>query len=255
MTSVRHCVLCGARIRSHNRYDWCQKHGRGRFDRITGKCKSCGAEVEPRQRGAHANICANGGPWNAGLTMRDSESIRAYAEKRRGVPNPKARETLEKTRKTAGFKRAHALGQRKRFEKLSERQAASRRALLLIKQGVIIPFGGRGHGNGGVPTAAGIALAKLLEPHGFEAEVVITTNGETRAKWYRVDFAHREALVAVEHDGGSHQAKKRQKSDRMKDSFLRSKGWLVLRFQGGDYDSIARECVSELRSRRAPSSI
>lgn len=138
--------------------------------------------------------------------------------------------------------------QRRRWERAGQREASRERALEMIKNGRIRPYGGRGYGNGGRPTKAEVELLNRLGAHDFLPEVVVKTGGAVPAKWYRIDLAHQGLKIAVEHDGSSHGRSRREK-DAAKDSFLRSQEWLVLRFQGADFDLMEREVLEAMRLR------
>lgn len=122
----------------------------------------------------------------------------------------------------------------------------------MVSGGKIKAFGGRGHGNGGVPTASEKEGARILSGLGFEPELVVPTHQRT-PKYYRIDLAHRAAMVAVEIDGSSHSPRARRASDERKDSFLRSVGWEVLRFRDPvDFEEVRRRC-EQLVLTRVPS--
>lgn len=255
MKPDRLCILCGKKMRSHNRYEWCQKHGRGLIDAVTRRCRKCGETVPVKSAGGHATVCRHGSAWNKGLTSATSDAVRRYGEKRRGIPAPEhVKAALRASVKTEKWARAHAAGQKRRFANPEEREVVSARARALIAAGKVVPYGGRGHGNGKPATSAEVEMRRRLGPIGFKAEVTIATKKQTRAKWYRIDLAHEKLKIAVELDGTSH-GLARRRTDAEKTSFLESKGWLVVRFRGGDFDSMQRECERLVQSRTAMSGI
>ena len=62
----RICVVCGIKMRGHNRHDRCAKHGYSfSFDAATGICIRCKLVVPALQRGAHALRHVRGEPMDA----------------------------------------------------------------------------------------------------------------------------------------------------------------------------------------------
>ena len=92
-------------------------------------------------------------------------------------------------------------------------------------------------GNGQPPTAQVEAVAKILEPMGFERELPIKTRFQTTPhkvpRCYKADFGHRSKKIAVELDGQCHKPKPQQAKDRKKTEVLQSLGWKVIRIQHG----------------------
>ena len=79
----RHCTLCGARIRRHNKRDRCRAHGlSATFDARSGKCLTCGQNVLPWQRGAHA-LAHRRGPPKTPEAVRERSVERAKATRAR----------------------------------------------------------------------------------------------------------------------------------------------------------------------------
>ena len=88
---------------------------------------------------------------------------------------------------------------------------------------------------------------------GWEPEVVYRTgmprtNEGRYPSHYKIDLANKDAMIAVEVDGGSHGTRLAQARDRKKDAFLRSCGWKVLRFRNerilNDLESVLRGILS-----------
>lgn len=87
-------------------------------------------------------------------------------------------------------------------------------------------------GNGRGPT---VPQARLSEALGWPMEVVvscgpISTKSAGLPSAYKIDVANREKKIAIEVDGFSHQNAAARVRDARKDAFLRSAGWIVLRF-------------------------
>lgn len=190
-------------------------------------------------------------PWNRGLTKETSASVRSTSEKAKAM----SRDPEWKARWAEG----HREGQRKRFEDPAERAASRERALQMIQDGKVIPYGGRAHGNGATPTESEAEMLRRLRSHGFTGNYVLMTgvprgNGYPTA--YKIDLANEAAKVAVEIDGSSHGGAARREADAKKTSFLESKGWRVLRFRlskGGtlNYDEATHACVQAVREARS----
>lgn len=88
----------------------------------------------------------------------------------------------------------------------------------------------------------------------WEPEYVIPC-GEGRRKGglpthYKVDLANLRLMIAVEVDGFSHTTLARQASDRRKDSWLRSRGWLVLRFSNQEILNSTSSVIEQITSTR-----
>ena len=71
----------------------------------------------------------------------------------------------------------------------------------------------------------------VLVPLGYIHGYVIPTHRPENngGGYYKLDFGHPDALVAIEIDGSSHRDKKEQ--DARRDDFLRSLGWKVIRIK------------------------
>src|SRR3990167_2365927 len=255
MTPSMNCVICGLRVRANNRRGICRRHGWSKsFDRVTGKCLRCGETIPARSRGSHAATkCQTVGPWNKGLTAEEDPRLVSPGRNatRPGVSAKIVAAWKDPTIR-ARYVEGISRGQRKRFSKESERAASRERTQLLILGGRIVAFGGRNHGNGKPPTDSEREMRHLLARHWFVAEHVVPTDSVPHH--YKIDLANPRTRVAVELDGGSHSGTARRKLDARKDSFLKSHGWLVLRFRVGrqvefDCVSAAQTCVEASKAR------
>lgn len=65
---------------------------------------------------------------------------------------------------------------------------------------------------------------------------------------YKIDLACGEEMLAVEIDGLSHGALKRQEQDRRKEKILSSLGWRVLRFSNQEVEEDLEKVVASIRS-------
>jgi len=96
-------------------------------------------------------------------------------------------------------------------------------------------------GNGTPLPAPHAQLLKAMGP-GWEAEVAVPTGiakGNGYPTCYKVDIGHREMMVAIEVDGFSHCARKRQEQDRKKEALLKSLGWSVYRVSNAEAMSLS----------------
>jgi hypothetical protein len=82
-------------------------------------------------------------------------------------------------------------------------------------------------GNSQEPVPFVKLLAESLIPAGFVQEYPITRPGMKGR--YKLDFAHLEAKVDIEADGPHHRPWKEQEKDVVRDVFLKSLGWRVIR--------------------------
>lgn len=109
-------------------------------------------------------------------------------------------------------------------------------------------------GNGRGPTEPQRLLAEAL---GWPMEHIVPTGqkGNGIPTHFKLDIADPASMVAVEVDGLSHGAVERQKQDARKESFLRGRGWTVLRFSNqevmADTEGCARTVMSTTSRLRA----
>jgi hypothetical protein len=103
-------------------------------------------------------------------------------------------------------------------------------------------------GNGRGPSVPQAMLADAL---GWRMEFVVLTNeprGSGYPSHYKIDIANPFAKIAIEVDGNSHSSLARRAQDEKKDSFLVSRGWLVLRFSNREVMENLSACVRRAMS-------
>ena len=67
-----------------------------------------------------------------------------------------------------------------------------------------------------------------------------------RPTCYKIDIASPKLMVAIEVDGGSHDTLARKKQDNRKDTFLKSKGWKVIRFKNKEVMSNLENVLKQI---------
>lgn len=67
-----------------------------------------------------------------------------------------------------------------------------------------------------------------------------------KPKYYRIDIANPDLLLAIECDGPSHETRKSQISDRVRDLVLSECGWKTLRFTYSQIESNIEKCIDEI---------
>lgn len=67
---------------------------------------------------------------------------------------------------------------------------------------------------------------------------------------YKLDLANLRLLIDVEVDGASHALISRREADQRKDSWLESRGWLVLRFSNKEILSSISSVIEQITSIR-----
>jgi len=89
-------------------------------------------------------------------------------------------------------------------------------------------------GNGRGPTVPEKKLMlRLKHMNGWRFNVIVPLGVRIKGGYpthYKIDIGHPKKKIAIEVDGYSHMAIKRQEQDRRKDLKLRDLGWIVLRF-------------------------
>lgn len=217
----------------------------------------CDSKIEASARGGHSVSC-RGTVWNKGQTKDTSETLRRMGVRQRGVKRPETAKRVREKFQDSAFRAKHSAAvsraQTIRFQDPTQREASRARALRLIEVGRIVPFGGRNHGNGQVPTDAEIEMERRLGAYGFVANFVVATKiqrGLGFPTHYKIDLANPATLIAIEIDGSSH-SRARRETDARKTSFLELKKWQVFRFRVPfDYDVGARCCIEASKSRAA----
>ena len=252
---MRHCILCGKKLREDNRYEWCQRHGRTQIDRVTGKCKLCGMIIPLNLRGYHVmSKCGTQEPWNKGLTKETEPRMLRISESLTGRKRPEMGRKMKERWKDPVVRERYRIGlsrgQRIRFSNPEARELQSMKSKELVRSGRIIPYGGRRHGNGMPPTDTELEMLRRLKRFGFIRNWSLKTkmpphNGVPTH--YKIDLAHPEKKIAIELDGSSHTTRIRKEMDERKTCFLQSRGWKVLRFREPfDFDRAEQMCIDLL---------
>lgn len=101
-------------------------------------------------------------------------------------------------------------------------------------------------GNSQEITSAELLLSKYLLPLGFKQEFIVPTGKQSGP--YRLDFALESIKLDIEADGAQHyKEKKIIERDKIRDEYLKSKGWLVIRFKNEDILNNIDRVISEIR--------
>lgn len=98
-------------------------------------------------------------------------------------------------------------------------------------------------GNGRGPSAHEAALLARLGS-GWEWGYVVRT-GNGRPRFYAIDVANPELMIAVEVDGPSHHGRQRQVIDARKQQCLEAMGWVVVRIRNTELPALTRELLEE----------
>lgn len=218
-------------------------------------CLKCGVVIDASARGGHSVSC-RGVVWNKGLTKDTDERLRQMGVRQQGAKRPETARRVRELFQNPEFRARHSesvsRAQTLRFQDSAQREASRRRTTRMIEEGRIVPFGGRLHGNGQIPTESEIEMDRLLSSHGFVMNHVVATKarrGTGLPTNYKIDLANPITRVAIEIDGSSHSQSRRERDDR-KTSFLESMKWRVFRFRVPfDYVEAARLCVEASKSR------
>jgi hypothetical protein len=99
----------------------------------------------------------------------------------------------------------------------------------------------------------GIMLALFpTAQHNFIVKTGASSKIDRTAQLYRLDLAWPNIMLDVEIDGKYHNEKMQLEKDRIRDSFLKSIGWKVLRFKSGmvirDQIKVKEIILSEIKS-------
>lgn len=105
-------------------------------------------------------------------------------------------------------------------------------------------------GNGQEMTEAEHRLSKFL-PNGFINEYPVHPGGQRGSYW--LDFAYKDIKLDIEVDGEQHYVdKKIIDRDKIRDDFLRSKGWTIMRFENeeilNDIENVIFKVVNTINS-------
>lgn len=88
-------------------------------------------------------------------------------------------------------------------------------------------------GKGRPPNQLMLEYAKILVPLGYLMDEVIISRGKGSGtgSWYLLDFALPDQKINIEIDGSSHNQRKRMQRDFIRDTYLRSLGWKIVRIK------------------------
>ena len=109
--------------------------------------------------------------------------------------------------------------------------------------------GGNGRGMT-IPQALLMEKLVILKP---QSEFVVKTfakriNAEHYPSHYKIDIAIPTEMIAIEVDGMSHTSLIKKAQDVKKENFLKSKGWIVLRFSNAEILGNVMSCVQMVMS-------
>lgn len=113
---------------------------------------------------------------------------------------------------------------------------------------------GKAHLTGGNGRGMSQPQTLLLQRLGWTPEHVVGTGsrGKGMPTHYKIDIACPERKIAIEVDGRGHRSMKVKAADARKESFLRSLGWTVLRFQNqrvmDELDAVVAEIMTASKS-------
>jgi hypothetical protein len=102
-----------------------------------------------------------------------------------------------------------------------------------------------GNGTGLTPAEQILSVATGLMPH------VVTTYMKRDSGYptnYKLDLADVARMLAIEIDGSSHGLLSRQEQDQKKENFLKSLGWVVLRFSNKQVLEDTQDCVNRVKA-------
>lgn len=94
-------------------------------------------------------------------------------------------------------------------------------------------------------------LYSLLASKGFTTEYAIPTKMGRYSGYptcYKVDLGNPKIKLAIEIDGFSHSAIKRQEQDKKKTAFLNTLGWQILRFSNAEVMNGTEKCMAQITS-------
>lgn len=104
------------------------------------------------------------------------------------------------------------------------------------------------------PTDSEKAIYAGMIKMGFVWNLHILTGqpvGGRLAANYHLDFGHEELKLCVEIDGNSHRGTKRKSRDQRKDDFLKSQGWIVVRYTNKQVLSNPANIIKEIKAKMA----
>ena len=91
-------------------------------------------------------------------------------------------------------------------------------------------------------------MLDLLLKYNAIPEYAVSTKGYigNYPKNYKIDIALPKYKIAIEVDGNSHRAIKRQIEDMKKTKLLENKGWKVIRFGNNEINQNINKCLKEI---------
>lgn len=248
------CEICGVKIRSDSVKFRCKLH-RNTFNIETGECLLCGKIIEKSKRAHHAQTkCGTISVWNKGKTKDTDQRILEYSSRQIGTKRPEVGRKLLERLKIPEIKERYqngwSRGQKKRFSRMEEIRKSKVRALQMIEDGKITPFGGRPYGNGNPNPPEEQELFSHLQPYGFVNQYVVITGYDSYyPTHYKIDIAHPQKQIAIEVDGSSHN-RSRIEMDNKKTEYLLGCNWDVLRFRiPFDLNLAISKCLEKLKSK------
>lgn len=208
------------------------------------KVKTCSRECCTKLRQSKAQVLLINCHVCSKAVVLTGRAATAPKARGRAYCSPECREafmTEHRSKTMAETNRKYASARMKQKNPMFKDQHRERMKQTLKEIGHKPPVQG---GNGRGLTVPQRMLSEAL---GWETEIAIKTPG---MKWHalKVDMGHRGAKIAVEVDGASHGALKRQQQDREKTAALESLGWIVLRFSNAQVMDDLEACVQTVMS-------
>jgi very-short-patch-repair endonuclease len=87
----------------------------------------------------------------------------------------------------------------------------------------------------------------LLEPYLAAFGVTYRVQHFMGTGQYFLDFAFPSRMLAVEADDPSHRTPERQRKDAVRDAWLRSKGWTIIRFTNAEIQSCPQMVAAKVK--------
>lgn len=188
------------------------------------KCNYCGKEISSPTKNQKDTYRRRG---------------RAYCSKECGKEYSRkiASETMSKTNKKYASKRMKENNPMKKEEirkKVSEKLKGHKPSVI--------------YGNGRGLTKPQEKLLDLLLKYKAIPEYAVSTKGYVGnyPNNYKIDIALPEYKIAIEVDGNSHRAIKRQIEDMKKTKLLKNKGWKVIRFWNNEINQDINKCLKKI---------
>lgn len=176
------------------------------------------------------------------VTLTTKSQIGNYRARQRAYCSPAhGREFVKATMKRRGMPPQALAVRHAQVKKANPMHSSATRAKLSVSLKAMghKPAKQGGNGRGLSPAELALSQATGLRPY------VVPTGGRGHGfpTHYKLDLADPSVMLAVEIDGGSHNALKVRDADRRKEEFLRSRGWTVLRFTNSQALTDTTACV------------